>query len=87
MYRYGAGLSATVTRWCIRDPATAVAIALRLPAGVRHVFGPGSRKNRGKRNDFPKDLTRRERLGIAAGPVLYVVSVLVMRRRSARRGA
>jgi GT2 family glycosyltransferase len=85
MYRYGSGLSATVTRWCIRDPSIALAIAVRLPAGARHVFGAGSRKNRGTQSDFPKDLTRRERLGVVVGPVLYVVSVFVMRRRAARR--
>jgi GT2 family glycosyltransferase len=81
MFRYGVGLSATVTRWCLEDPRTAVAIARRLPAGFRHVFGAGSRKNRNKTSAFPKELTRLERAGIAAGPFLYVRSRIVTRAR------
>jgi GT2 family glycosyltransferase len=84
MYRYGVGLSATVAKWCLEDPGTALAIARRLPAGVQHVFGAGSRKNRAKTSAFPKELTRLERIGIAVGPVLYLRSRLVTRARASR---
>jgi O-antigen biosynthesis protein len=84
MFRYGVGLSATVTKWCLESPATALAIAGRLPAGVRHVFGSGSRKNRGKSAQFPRELTWLERAGILAGPVLYLKSRVVTGSRASR---
>jgi GT2 family glycosyltransferase len=74
MFRYGVGLSATVTKWLLEDRAVAVDVLRRLPAGARHVLSPASRKNQGKSTSFPKRLTRLERLGVLCGPVCYLRS-------------
>jgi GT2 family glycosyltransferase len=80
MFRYGVGLSATVTKWLLDDRAVARDVLRRLPAGARHVLSPTSRKNKGKSTTFPRELTRRERVGLLCGPVAYLRS-----RRRARR--
>jgi O-antigen biosynthesis protein len=74
MFRYGVGLTATVTKWMVEDPRTAVAIVRRLPAGARHLLSPTSAKNRGKSAGFPRQLTRLEQLGMVCGPVAYLRS-------------
>jgi hypothetical protein len=43
---------------------------------VRHVVGRSSPKNKAKRRDYPKDLERRELLGMVAGPAAYLVGRL-----------
>ncbi|MGZ4551833.1 MAG: glycosyltransferase [Blastococcus sp.] len=80
MFRYGVGLSATVAKWLLEDRAVAADVLRRLPAGARHVLSPSSRKNEHKTATFPKELSRRERLGVLCGPVAYLRS-----RRRARR--
>jgi O-antigen biosynthesis protein len=82
MFRYGIGLSATVTKWMLDDRRSAVAIVRRLPRGVAYLLSPTSKKNRNKTQTFPPDLTRRELLGVLCGPVAYLRS-----RRRARRAA
>jgi GT2 family glycosyltransferase len=80
MFRYGVGLSATVTKWLLEDTRVAVDVLRRLPAGLRHVLSPTSRKNEHKSTTFPPALTRLERLGVLCGPAAYLRS-----RRRARR--
>jgi GT2 family glycosyltransferase len=80
MFRYGVGLSATVTKWLLEDRRVAGDVLRRLPAGARHVLSPGSRKNAGKTSTFPRELSRLERLGVLCGPVDYLRS----RRRAQR---
>ena len=74
MFRYGVGLTATVTKWMLDDPRTAVAILRRVPAGTRYLLSPTSKKNQGKSAGFPPELTRLERLGLLCGPVAYLRS-------------
>jgi O-antigen biosynthesis protein len=81
MFRYGVGLSATVTKWLIEDPRTTIEVARRLPAGARHVLSPNSKKNRNKTSYYPRRLTWLERAGLAAGPFLYLKSRAVVRGR------
>ncbi|MGK5110454.1 MULTISPECIES: glycosyltransferase [unclassified Geodermatophilus] len=81
MYRYGVGLSATVTKWVFEDRKTAVDVLRRIPRGVAHVARPGSAKNKGKSAEFPRVLTALELLGVLVGPVAYLRS----RRRTAQR--
>jgi hypothetical protein len=50
-----------------------------VPAGVRYLGDPGSRKNVGKPSGYPPGLTRLERRGMLIGPVLYLVSAIVAR--------
>lgn len=80
MYRYGVGLSATVTRWLLEDLRTAWDVLRRLPPGLAHVLAPGSRKNAARSRTYPAALTRLELLGLAVGPFAYLRS-----RRRARR--
>ena len=72
MFNYGAGLSGLMTKWSLSRPATAAAIAARLPAAARLALDPRSRKNARKRRGYPKELTRRELTGMALGPGLYL---------------
>lgn len=81
MYRYGAGLSALVTKWMLEDPRIALQVIRRLPAGAVHVLSPKSKKNENKSAYYPRQLTWLERAGIAAGPFLYLKSVAVSRGR------
>lgn len=74
MFRYGIGLSATVTKWMLDDRRSAVAIIRRLPRGAAYLLSPTSKKNRNKTQTFPPGLTRRELLGVLCGPVAYLRS-------------
>jgi GT2 family glycosyltransferase len=87
MFRYGIGLSATVTKWMLGDRRTAAAIARRLPLGIVYVLSPGSTKNAGKSADFPRLLTVLELSGILVGPVAYVRSRRRTRQKEAARSA
>ena len=80
MYRYGVGLSATVTKWLLQDRRTAWDVARRLPAGAVHVLAPSSRKNAQRSTGYPAHLAARELLGLLVGPVAYLRS-----RRAAGR--
>ena len=80
MYRYGIGLSATVTKWIVESPKTAWEVCRRLPAGLLHVLHPTSKKNKSKSNDYPRILSVLELLGLLVGPFAFFRS-----RRNARR--
>lgn len=86
MFRYGIGLSATVTKWLVEDPRTCVAVLRRLPRGVLHVLLPASNKNKNKSAGFPRLLTALELLGILTGPVAYVRSRRRIRLLELRTG-
>jgi cellulose synthase/poly-beta-1,6-N-acetylglucosamine synthase-like glycosyltransferase len=74
MFRYGVGLSATVTKWLLEDRGTALAILRRLPIGLVYLLNPRSKKNRGKSKSFPPLLTALELAGVLVGPVAYLRS-------------
>lgn len=82
MFRYGVGLSATVTKWLLEDRLVAGDVLRRMPAGARHVLSPSSRKNEHKSPTFPPVLTRLERLGVVVGPMAYLRSRHRTRRLS-----
>lgn len=84
MFRYGVGLSATVTKWVFDDARTARAILRRLPRGVYYLLSPTSKKNRNKSSTFPPALTGLELLGVLAGPVAYLRSRRRHRRLTGR---
>ncbi len=73
MYGYGSGMSAVVLKHVLR-PRRALAVARRLPAGVRKLLDPASDKNEGRSGSFPRELVRAELRGYLAGPLLYVRS-------------
>lgn len=80
LYGYGSGNSAAMTRQLLAGPGSALAVLARVPAGLRRLLDPGSSKNAERTTSYPKDLSRIELRGFAAGPLLYVRS-----RREARR--
>ncbi len=80
MFRYGVGLAATITKWCLEDPHTAAAVLRRLPHGLRFLFDPTSDKNRRKSVTFPPLLTVLEWMGLLLGPGAYAKSWLRARR-------
>jgi GT2 family glycosyltransferase len=79
---YGLGLSACMTKLVADDPVRVLDIARRAPAGLVHLLGRTSPKNRAKGPDYPLDLTVRELSGLLRGPLAY----LWARRTLARRG-
>ncbi|MCW2951225.1 MAG: glycosyl transferase family 2 [Conexibacter sp.] len=84
MFRYGAGLSALMTKWLVSDRKVAVDIASRLPAALRLALDGGSRKNAGKLDDYPSRLTRLELAGMLAGPFVYAHACWSARRADDR---
>jgi O-antigen biosynthesis protein len=80
MFLYGAGLTALMTKWALSSPAVALDIARRVPSAVRLALDPRSRKNQNKLTDYPRELTRLERLGMLAGPFMFAQSSWRARR-------
>jgi cellulose synthase/poly-beta-1,6-N-acetylglucosamine synthase-like glycosyltransferase len=81
MFGYGSGMAAVITKHLLSSPRTAMAIAAKLPAGLRRLLDPSSTKNEHRTNSFPRELVRAELRGYVAGPALYVRG-----RRAARVG-
>ena len=73
-YGYGMGLSAFLTKIIWDNPSLIFEILLKVPAGLRYLLTPSSKKNRNKRKEYPTDLTHRELLGFLVGPVAYLRS-------------
>ena len=77
-FDYGIGLSALFVKHLVTDPRSLLAIGRRLPAGLRLLLAPDSTRNTNRREaHYPMELTVRELLGIAVGPLAFA--------RSARR--
>jgi peptidoglycan/xylan/chitin deacetylase (PgdA/CDA1 family)/GT2 family glycosyltransferase len=82
-YDYGIGLSALFVKHLVTDPRSMLAIGRRLPAGLRLLLAPDSSRNANRREaHYPAELTLRELLGIATGPLAFARSA----RRSRSRG-
>jgi GT2 family glycosyltransferase len=73
VYRYGVGLTATLTKQLIAGPDRR-ALARAVPTGFRYLRDPTSRKNAGKAAGYPRRLDWLERLGMLAGPAAYLTS-------------
>jgi glycosyltransferase involved in cell wall biosynthesis len=86
VFGYGIGLSACLTRAVLDRPSLLAEIARKLPAGLFFAISPRSTKNRGRQPDFPRNLARRELLGLAYGPVAYARSRRHRRRRERALG-
>lgn len=81
MYDYGAGLGAMVTKRLVAQPAERLQIARCVPNGLYHLLHPRSSKNAGKSRNYPRSLTLTELVGVTQGPVGYVASRALGRRR------
>jgi len=74
-FDYGIGLSALFVKHLTTDPQSLLAIGRRLPAGLRLLLAPDSTRNANRRAaHYPTELTLRELLGIAAGPLAFARS-------------
>jgi GT2 family glycosyltransferase len=80
VYSYGVGLGAMLGKQLIAGPQRRDFLRA-VPAGLRYLRDPGSRKNVGKPTNYPRHLTWLERLGMLIGPALYVLSALIVRAR------
>jgi GT2 family glycosyltransferase len=72
IFSYGVGLSAMMTKQLMDGHARA--ILERIPAAVRFLRDPGSRKNVRKGSAYPREFDWIERAGFAAGPFAYLAS-------------
>jgi glycosyltransferase involved in cell wall biosynthesis len=89
LFAYGAGFTAILSKWALRDPAHLLPALAR--AGSRAVRGSGNGSRRMRdRPGLPPELGRLELLGYLVGPALYARGALAARRarhgRRARRG-
>ena len=83
MRDYGVGLAAYLTAATVRHPRLALGLARHAVSGVRHVVGRSSPKNQAKRGGYPRELERRELLGMVAGPAAYLAGRLSHRAERA----
>jgi GT2 family glycosyltransferase len=72
IFSYGIGLSAMVTKQMAEGQARL--ILRRVPAGLRFLRDPASRKNIRKAPGYPRKFDWIERAGFAAGPLAYMAS-------------
>ncbi len=79
VFNYGVGLSAMLTKHLI-SPDSRREVLRRIPAAVRHLRDPASRKNVGKREGYPRRLDAIERLGMLYGPAAYARALAAARR-------
>lgn len=80
VYSYGVGLGAMLGKQLIAGPDRR-GFLRAVPAGLRYLRDPGSRKNSGKPANYPRGLTWLERLGMVVGPALYLLSALMVQAR------
>ncbi|MDX6629301.1 MAG: hypothetical protein QOH00_1547 [Gaiellales bacterium] len=80
MYGYGVGLGAFLTKVVADRPALLLDMAWRVPFGAAHALRSRSIEGADTSRALTRDLTRRERLGMLAGPAGYLIE---RRRRRA----
>jgi len=85
IFSYGIGLSAMMTKQ-LMDGHTR-AILQRVPAAVRFLRDPDSRKNVRKGSAYPREFDWIERAGFLAGPFAYLASRLAEQRLRSSRAA
>ncbi len=82
VFGYGVGLTAYLTRSLVKRPELISTAVRRLPAAARYVLDTDSAKNARLPVSYPARLKRRERLGMAFGPLAYLLSRRAAGRRS-----
>ena len=73
VFSYGVGLGALITKHLTTGPHRSQLLRL-IPAGLRYLLSPKSRKNAAKATDFPRRLELIEWLGLLVGPVAFARS-------------
>lgn len=75
VFNYGTGLTAIYTAMIVRDPRHLVAMARRIPAGLRHLTrSPGERSQSATRS-YPRRTLVYQVVGMLYGPIAYGRSV------------
>ncbi len=74
VFSYGCGFTAYITKWLIKEPHRILDFAAGVPYGLFMLLSPRSSKQRKKKADYPKELSRLELLGMLYGPLAYVHS-------------
>jgi glycosyltransferase involved in cell wall biosynthesis len=75
MFNYGLGVTAALTALAVKDPRHLIGYIRILAPALQMVRGSDpATKHGGRPSDFPKDLKRREWLGLLAGPLFYAQS-------------
>ncbi|MCU1352426.1 MAG: pgaC 1 [Acidimicrobiales bacterium] len=74
VYGYGAGLTAYLTGVVVARPGAALSMARRMSGGIRRVVGSQSPLAARRPADYPRELVRRERIGMLTGPGRYLRS-------------
>ncbi len=78
--RYGTGLTAMYTAIVIGDPRHAPAILRRVPAGLRRLFRRRSHRSPSATPSCPRRTYAYQVIGMAFGPVAYLMSAARLRR-------
>lgn len=86
MHNYGIGFTAFLTKCVMDNPAHFYRLVFRLPHALDYLFSPRSRRNVKKQDNFPKELTKTELLGMLYGPLAYIQSRLHTHRLISRFG-
>jgi O-antigen biosynthesis protein len=81
VYCYGVGLTAYLTKSLLDRPRLLAPVVRQLPRALAHSLSSRSSRNSRRPSDYPRELARRERLGMLAGPIAYLRS----RRRARAR--
>jgi GT2 family glycosyltransferase len=79
MSGYGIGLTAYIAKHLVTSRSTRRDILRRVPTAVRFHFRRDSSKNANKSGDYPRDLARRELVGMLRGPIAYAHTRFVHR--------
>ena len=81
MYGYGVGFTAMLTGLTLRDPWHFVGLASVIPAWLRTLLVPSSGKQVHRPEGYPQSLSRAEFRGLLHGPMAYLRSCWIHRRR------
>jgi glycosyltransferase involved in cell wall biosynthesis len=77
---YGRGLGAFYTSMLLHRPSCALQLARLVPRAIRDQFLGTDDRVDTLGTDFPRELLRRNRIGILQGPVAYLRALVVARR-------
>jgi O-antigen biosynthesis protein len=78
VFRYGVGFGASLAKQLFAGPSR-LQLLRSVPAGIRYLREPISRKNAAKAADYPRRLNALERLGMLMGPAAYLTSAAKQR--------
>ena len=75
-FNYGVGLTAMYTALIVRDPTQLAALIRRIPLGLRHLTRPAEQRSASTAPSYPKRTLAHQVLGMAYGPLAYVLSAV-----------